>query len=78
MKQLKNHTRPKNKVDRLISAAFGMFFIAIAIATIFSSGSTNLLGKYVVVFMIGGLGAEALFSAVCNRRSLLSRIGPLP
>ena len=78
MKREKSHTSPENKVDRLVTAAFGMFFIGIAIAIIFSSGSTNLLGKYIVVFLIGGLGAEALFSSVLNRRSLLSRIGPLP
>jgi multisubunit Na+/H+ antiporter MnhG subunit len=79
MKQLKIHTSSKNnKVDRLVSAVFGMFFIGIAIATVFLSPSINLIGKYIFVFMIGGLGAEALFSAVRNRKSLLSRIGPLP
>jgi multisubunit Na+/H+ antiporter MnhG subunit len=77
MKQSKNHSK-LNKVDRLVTAGFGLFFIGIAILTIFTSGSTSLVGKCVVVFLTGGLGAEALFSAVRNRRSLLSRIGPLP
>jgi hypothetical protein len=75
MKQSKDQQKLINKVDRFVTVGFGLFFIAIAIVLLAESGSTNLVGKYAV---LGGLGADAVVSAIRNRRSLLSRIGPLP
>jgi len=33
---------------------------------------------YLAAVAVGGLGIDAIFSAIRGRRSLMSRIGPLP
>jgi len=33
---------------------------------------------YLAAVAVGGLGLEAIYSAIRGRRSLISRIGPLP
>ena len=55
--------------------AFGVFFLSMA-AVIFFYADGGLV--YLAAILVGGLGAEVLYSAIRGRRSLLSRIGPLP
>ena len=33
---------------------------------------------YLAALVVGGLGIDAIYSAIRGRRSLISRIGPLP
>ncbi|MBE9202713.1 hypothetical protein IQ218_03580 [Synechocystis salina LEGE 06099] len=55
-----------------------MFFVALAIAILVLSTSANRMGSLFAAFIIGGLGIDELVSLRLQRRSLLSRIGPLP
>ena len=48
--------------------------VAVAIAFVSDAGWP----AYLAAAVIGGLGAEAVYSAARRRRSLVSRIGPLP
>ena len=60
---------------RIVEMAFGVFFLSMS-AVIFFSADDGL--AYLAAILVGGLGAEVLYSAIRGRRSLLSRIGPLP
>lgn len=74
-------TTPTNngkRSGRWITAAFGLLFVGIAMAILLSSSSDNRTGAIAAAAVIGVLGIDALISAARNRRSLLSRIGPLP
>jgi len=48
--------------------------VAVAIAFLADAGWPACLAAVV----IGGLGAEAVYSAARRRRALVSRIGPMP
>jgi len=61
---------------RLVTAAFGLLFLAISIAILVVSDRT--VGPILAAAVIGVLGIDATASAFRNKRSLLSRIGPLP
>ncbi len=61
---------------RFVGAAFGVFFIAVAIALFVLSDRT--IGPLLAAVALGLLGIDAMVSACRNTRSLLSRIGPLP
>jgi threonine/homoserine/homoserine lactone efflux protein len=63
---------------RWITAAFGLMFVGIAIAIVYTSASDQSMGAFATAALVGWLGVDALVSAARNRRSLLSRIGPLP
>lgn len=67
-----------HKLDRWINAAFGLLFVGLAIAILVASASPRSVRVYGAALGVGGLGVEALFSAAQNRRSWLSRLGPLP
>jgi hypothetical protein len=61
---------------RWVSGVFGVFLVAMAAAIgVYSDRST---GPVVAALLLAGLGLDALVSAIRNRRSLLSRLGPLP
>jgi hypothetical protein len=62
--------------SRLVTGGFGLLLIvlAVAIAIVSDAGWPG----HVAAVVVGGLGVEAHCSAACNRRSLISRIGPLP
>jgi len=53
-------------------------FVGIAIAIVYTSASDQPMGAFVTAALVGLIGVDALVSAARNRRSLLSRIGPLP
>ena len=64
--------------DRVAAAVIGAFFVGIALAILASFLHDLSVGPVLAAVVIGGLGIEALISAVRKRRCLLSRIGPLP
>jgi hypothetical protein len=68
----------QSRVQRWVTAAFGALFVGIAVAILYFSGSEHRFGAYAAALVVGGLGVDALLSATRNRRSMLSRIGPLP
>lgn len=71
-----NHERDVNSPKHWqITAAFGVFFIALAVLIALVSNIT--WWSVAAVVIIGLLGVDALFSAIRNTPSLLSRIGPL-
>ena len=61
--------------SRIVEIAFGMFFISLS-AVIFFYSDNGM--AYLAALFVGVLGAEVVYSAIRGRRSLLSRIGPLP
>ena len=65
-----------SRSHRLVTAAFGMLFLALAIAMIVISDRT--IGPILASVATGILGLDALASAYRNKRSLLSRVGPMP
>lgn len=68
----------KQSPNPIVDAAFGVFFIALAIVIVIATWETGGVAALVVALIVGLLGVEALFSAARGKRSLISRIGPLP
>lgn len=68
----------KSRGSRIVTACMGALFAALAIAIIVVVDRPIGLGALVAAMVIGLLGIDALLSAVRAKRSLLSRIGPLP
>jgi hypothetical protein len=64
--------------DRVAAALIGALFVGIAISILVSFIHDLSVGPALAAVVTGGLGVEALYSAVRRRRCLLSRIGPLP
>lgn len=63
---------------RIVDLLFGIFFVLLAVAILALSEPSTLAGSIVAALVIGGIGIEAMVSAVRGKPSLLSRIGPLP
>jgi hypothetical protein len=70
------HQPMQSNVYRTITCAFGVLFLASAIA-IFVVSEVSY-GTVVAGVLVGGLGLDAIVSALRNKKSLLARIGPLP
>ncbi len=68
----------KSKTHRVITAGLGLLFILVAVVIAVWSDPPMHLGAVLTALVIGALGLDALISAVRRKRSLLSRIGPLP
>lgn len=66
------------KSHRLVGVLFGVFFVALAVLIVATSDASTRLGAIAAAIVIGGLGLDLLISAMRGKRSLLSRIGPLP
>jgi hypothetical protein len=60
----------------LVTAGFGLLLVAVAVAIVFLSDAG--WPAYLAAAAIGGLGAEAVYSAARRRRALVSRLGPMP
>ena len=75
MKAFEQHPE-QSTVYRCITAAFGLLFLAVAVVIVVISELS--LGVLVAIGLVGGLGADALISAMRGKRAMLSRIGPLP
>jgi hypothetical protein len=70
--------RTRSTLDRWVTAAFGLFFVGIAVAIVYSATNDNPWGAGVAALATGALGLDAIVAAWRGRASLLSRIGPLP
>jgi multisubunit Na+/H+ antiporter MnhG subunit len=68
----------RGRLDRWVTAAVGVLFVGIAIAILVTAASERPIAAFLAALVTGGLGLDALLSAARNRRSFLSRIGPLP
>jgi hypothetical protein len=77
MDKLPHLPQARSQVDRWVTGFVGLLFVGLAAAIILSSGS-DTVWAYLAAVVVGGLGLDALLSAARNRRSVLSRIGPLP
>ena len=69
---------PKMSPYRIVTAIFGVFFVALALLILATAWESAPVGAFIVALVVSFLGAEAIVSAVRDRSSLLSRIGPLP
>ena len=59
-----------------VTVGMGVLFVFLGMLIAISAENDAL--SYLTASGIGGLGIEAIYSGIRNRRSLLSRIGPLP
>jgi thiol:disulfide interchange protein len=64
--------------SRVVTGLFGFLLVALAVLTIVTSGEETRAGALLVALVLGALGVDAVISAARDRRSLVSRIGPLP
>ncbi len=65
--------------ERYVGAACGVLFIAVAVVIFFiAPDAPHPFWARIAALVIGALGLEAVIAALRNRRSLASRIGPLP
>jgi hypothetical protein len=62
--------------SRSITAGIGLAFTALGAWIAFKLADD--WPAYLAALCIGALGIDAIYSAVRGRRSLISRIGPLP
>jgi hypothetical protein len=69
---------PKTPASPRVDAAFGAGFILVAIAIVVYADPGMGVGPWLAGMAVGGLGLDALIAGARGRRSLLSRIGPLP
>jgi membrane associated rhomboid family serine protease len=78
MSEKANPSKDQDTRDRVAAAVIGALFVGIAISIFVSFANDLSVGAALAGVVMGGLGAEALYSAARGRRCLLSRIGPLP
>jgi hypothetical protein len=64
--------------SRIVDAGFGVFFIGLAVSVVVFADPLTGAGPWLVAAILAALGGEAVWSAIVDRRSWLSRIGPLP
>jgi hypothetical protein len=62
--------------DRGITAGIGLLFAALG--AWIAVEIADAWPAYLAAVIVGGLGIDAILAALRGRRSLLSRIGPLP
>lgn len=67
-----------SKTERISNIVIGTLFAAVAVWLLVEALPQPSPGEGIAVLAIGSLGVEALVCALRGRRSLLSRIGPLP
>ena len=63
---------------RKADAVIGVFLLCLVPLVLTVAWEDTPLGAAVVALSVGFLGVDAIVSAVRDRRSLVSRIGPLP
>lgn len=66
------------KPRRFVSALFGAFFVALALVTVVTADASTRVPAIAVAVVVGGLGLDLIISALRGKRSMLSRLGPLP
>lgn len=78
MTETADKRKTASRAERIGSAVFGVFLVAIAVWIAVMAAPFTSIGEPIAALVIGALGAEALVGAITGRRSLASRIGPLP
>jgi hypothetical protein len=73
-----SHPQQYSRTYRVVTAAFGLLFLIVALLIVVTSDTATRFGALLAAIIVGGLGLDALISALRDKRSLLSRIGPLP
>jgi len=69
---------PKVNFSGIVTAMFGLFFIALAFLIHATGWECTPIGVAVAALVVGALGADAIIRIARRRLSFLSRIGPLP
>ena len=69
---------PTTRAERRGAAVFGVFALALAGWLLVLARDERHLGPLAVAVVLAALGADGVLAAVRGRRSLASRIGPLP
>lgn len=77
MKKNAHRQVARSRQELVIRSFFGLFFLALAIAILLLSTPATRAGSLFAALIIGILGVDELISLWLQRRSLLSRIGPL-
>jgi fucose permease len=67
-----------SRVTKWITVSFGLLFVAIAAAIFVTADRPLRFSVYAAALVIGGLGLDALLSALRNKPALLLRIGGFP
>jgi hypothetical protein len=78
MQKPSGHPQPYSRTYRVVTVAFSLLFLILAILIVMLSDSRTRFGSLLAAMLVGGLGLDALICALRNKPSLLSRIGPLP
>lgn len=68
----------KRRRSRVADAIVGTVFFVLAVAILSAAWQFTPLGAAIAAALVGGLGIEAIVSAVRSKESIISRIGPLP
>ncbi len=68
----------RSRSYRWVTATVGLVFVMLAIAILATADGDRKLGATLAAVVVGGLGVDAMVSAVRDRLSILARIGPLP
>lgn len=68
----------EDKPGPIADTVIGLFCLAMAVAVLVFGWEAAPLGASLAALVLFLLGADALVSAARRKRSLLSRIGPLP
>ena len=68
----------KSRTYRVITGAFGVMLVAVAVATVAVAESGSPWGARAVALALGLLGLDAIIASVRDTTSMVSRIGPLP
>lgn len=63
-----------SRVDLVV----GLLLVVLAVVILVLSEPATRIGSIAVSLVVGGLGAEAIYSVWRGRRSWLARVGPLP
>lgn len=71
-----DHRSAQSTTYRMVTYAFGVLFVALGVA-IFVVADLSM-GTIVAGILLGGLGLDAVVSAILGKKSLLAWIGPLP
>lgn len=73
-----NDPATSTKTRRMVSMLFGAFFVALAVLIVAISSASTRFGAIAVAVIVGGLGLDLIVCTMRRKRSLISRIGPLP
>lgn len=70
------HQPEQSRTYRIVTGAFGVLFVVVALIIFVVSEIS--LRTLIAGGLVGGLGVDAIISALHSKQSLLARLGPLP